>query len=426
MFVNSIYNEKFISNSYEQLRGPMRYQYSINIFVKFNDSFKLKTYNNSRAIYWALTKYTITNSNFDEEYQPIPTVLYNVANPSVRDNNLLRNKFICYPNDSECNEIYINQFDDLNYIGTYSYQSLINTLDSLYVDYNISLLLTDIQISCQSNNSKCVYDKSKPSIKLLANNQVEISCNVLFAQNIKFEPDVEILMNDCKDKETTIQIVDKNYLEISNLTSKNILTNILVFNLTTRCKKYFTKFDNNKLFECTLKPKENYFIKNSLKPELYIIKEYEKKTFSLNVEYGPEFVQLFVNNYNQTIISGSNRLINFSCPFISNPEATYYWKVADIKFNTNNSLVNYEYDKISNRRRLSQNEFIQSSMDYTILPNLEIGNYIFECKAKSFGLVENTSNIIKFHLNVLGNKNLFNKYIASIFLITFLILNNLR
>ena len=168
----------------EHARGPVRYQYSVNLLVKLNSTLRLQTFNNSRAIYWALTKYSANDASLG--LSPVPTPIYNVANPAIRNNQTIRSQFLCTPSDTECNQISVFRFNNFRYLGSYSYQSLINTLDSLYVDYNVSAAVEPIQMSveCAGGSSRCFLNSTSGENKLtvLANELVRVSCSILIGK----------------------------------------------------------------------------------------------------------------------------------------------------------------------------------------------------------------------------------------------------
>lgn len=388
-----------LNDQKEFARGPVRYQYSINLLARINSTLKIQTFNNSRAIYWAVAQYKSDFTSYDQT--PAPTAIYNVANPNIRSSADLKSQYVCGPSESECNQITIPSFNNLKYLGTYSYQSLINTLDSLYVDYNISAFISPIQVECDSCNV------SSSSIQLLANRQIKLSCSILIAQNSDFQPSVDFRFHSCLEMNRSVENVSGKYKNKLNISSDD--ANVVVYKLTKTCTREFDKYDHNTNFQCELIP----FMQSNLPIELQPTVSYEKLKLLLDVNYGPEYTQMSSYSFNQTALVSSNRFINFSCPFISNPDPIFYWRVAQVSYADNEtSSINTSDNNL--RRRLSETDFLQTGKEYSVPHNLDIGQYVFECKAETLGLINNTSNPVKFYLNIVPNPHLTKKGVVLI------------
>jgi hypothetical protein len=373
-------------NNHHMLTGPLRYQYSINILVKFNYSFHLKTFNNSQAIYWALTRYVSNNSSHNSN-SAITLPLFNVANKYIRENTTLSSEFDCYPSNTECNEIALPSFKDFRFLGSYSYQSFINTLDSLFVNFNVSTYRSSIEFGC--SNIDNVKDncsiKDNDKLTVLSNKKVQLSCSIIITQNAAFQPSIDFLFQECISTKEIIQDVSMQFL-------KNDAHDQLVWlKYTKSCIREFNIFDNNSTFSCELISRPNL----NLPRELALRQSYEKMSVNLDVHYGLQINDLS-NDYNKTALAGSLSSIHFSCPYESNPYPVYFWRLAKVNYDTGNTKTSD-----LNRRRLTTTNFLESTKDYAVPYNLEEGQYIFECVAKSLFNSINETKALKFHLSVL-------------------------
>lgn len=103
--------------------------------------------------------------------------------------------------------------------------------------------------------------------------------------------------------------------------------------------------------------------------------EIETMEVTLDVQYGPEKLNLVASEQNPTFIVGDSRTLK--CPFVGAPIA-YYWKALDAKDST----------EFSGAREL-------------VLPrNLAAGTYKYQCRAHVGGFVGNTTEMVLFTVTV--------------------------
>ena len=247
----------------EKLRSAVLYRYSINLFAKINSSLTLSTFGNSGPTHWKLIKYVNESSSTAKGgFKSISLPIYNISNPLIRSNQLIRKEFLCKPNDKICVRLIIPNMN-LKNMGTYSYQSIINNLDMLYVNYNISLFIKPIDIDCSTqnvtgksivSNSTCTYDQAKQSLSLPQGEILKVSCSALIAQNSIYDPavDLEFQTPTCLNSTVTREMVPLN---LSNLISNlNDNTNIVLYRITRTCIRQFTRSDPGYML-CKLVPK---------------------------------------------------------------------------------------------------------------------------------------------------------------------------
>jgi hypothetical protein len=408
------------SSSIEKARGPIHYKYSINLFSKINSSLTLTTFSNSGPTHWKLIKY-INESTSSKSLKSISLPLFNVSNPLIRSNQLIRKEFLCKPTDRICVRLIIPSIN-LKNIGTYSYQSLINNLDTLYVNYNISLLIEPITFNCSSINennstSKCNYNRTSQIMSFSSDYKIKINCSIVVAQNSDFEPAIDLTFNSilCANSNLTRVIIPHSSINMTNLsTSDN--TNIVLYKITRTCVRHFDKLEQHPV-ECKVVPKiDDSVIPIELTPQT---EAYDKLIVNLDQQYGPELDETQTNQ-NRTLIVGINDKIsvNFTCPFVSKPEANYYWRLAYVSYSNNLSdskrnrseVKNFPFSSrtsfialIKNRVKLTADEFTLREKIYSLPMNLEIGSYIVECKAESSGVIGKISESIRFQLNIIRN-----------------------
>jgi hypothetical protein len=446
--------------------GPVRYQYMFDLLVKEDTDLTLKTYNNSRAIYWAWSLNN-NNENIDSEILAAnelninnkPIIVYNVANPSIRENQTLVKMFKCEPNENECNQIQIKNMKE-NYLGTYSYQSLMpNTLDSLYIDYNITMIVTTsrilnqnggengaIEMKCSSTStgnkdsslaSFCELDQEKQQLSVLANKQIEIECSVKLAS--KSKPKIDNLNFDLKfDDQNVICLNSKRNIELfknNNQTEQQHYNNVYYYRLSRTCSIEFNQYEKRQSIDCELINLNQQQQQQSSSLPILNSNNYdltnEKTSIKLDIQYAPieqreqqpassffpsKASQILSTN-NITLISGTNKIINFTCPFMANPEPIFYWRIKNVNIssspiltstqndldnqNINKQVVNSPSQSIK-MQMTSSNEFSQMRRDYTLqVASLDTGLYTFECKSKVLGLVNHETQPIEFRLRII-------------------------
>jgi hypothetical protein len=367
------------------LSEPLRYHYSVNVLVKINDSLKFKTLNNSRAIYWAFTRYIYNNSNL---ITTITSPLFNVANSNIRNDLLTASQYNCFPNDIECNQITTPIFKDFSLVGSYSCQSLSNTLDSLFVDFNVSTYSSSIEFGCSYLNDpkeKC-SSLQHDTLTLDSNKIVELSCTIIIIQNSLFNPAVDFIFPKCRSTQTDIQDVTTNH------TTNHDKNRLYWLKYTKKCINEYSISYNNSTFFCELvsNPITNHH------PDLVKFKSHEKFSLNLNILFMPRILDPYYQN-NFTTFAGNIHNISFSCPYESNPYPIYYWRVAKVNYKSENIKLS-TYD----RRRLIITNFLESSKLFTVPDYLEEGHYEYECMVKNYVNSTEHSPAVKFYLEVLS------------------------
>lgn len=398
-----VQSDKFATpQSIKEARGPTRLFYSVNILGSLGSNLVLPTLNGSNIYYWLYTRYT--NYSYYEQQQnpqtPVsssPLPIYDVRNPNIR-NSTIKNLFSCLPSENECNQLSINNFD-IRSIGVYTGQS--SSKDYQFesrIDYNVSAYVLPLKIEC-SDSSVCNYNDSTQSLSVVHSQQQRIECTVLLAQNDIYPTSAELKIfsdlngEECANETTdVIQLPQSSVSEVFN--GSNYDTNVILFRLQKSCVRLFSKIEMNKSFTCVLAPKNQ-----SAPDELQRSTPYEKLPVKLDVQYGPEFALQQGQVFNRTLTVGSATTASFSCPYISNPEPNFYWRISSVTYNDAAATKppTSDTDNSINRRT----EFLLSSKEYTIPKNLEIGLYELECKAEVLGLIRTTSEPTKFYLNVI-------------------------
>ena len=201
----------------------------------------------------------------------------------------------------------------------------------------------------------------------------------------------------------------------------------------------------------------------------YIIHDFDltylQLNVSLNVQYAPELNQTLLNQ-NRTLIVGINdkMSVSFTCPYESKPSPTYYWRLSYVSYaktsSSDNEMLSLSTDKsdekehantldetiivkdqvtttatskskislktttkaklrtsskmprindgmINKRVRLSPDQYVKSDREYSLPMNLDIGTYVVECKAQTFGVVNKFSEPVRFQLNIIRKSFLF-------------------
>jgi hypothetical protein len=379
----------------QEARGPSRYSFVINLVVPLNGTMSLTTVNQSKAIYWALIRYTNDSAQTEERKSTVQ--IYNLANPLVR-NNKIKETFECVPNDTDCYRIVVRKFN-VSLVGVYSYQSFkdinnLNTVDTLNVDYNISTFIRPLSVDCAPVQT-CLFNETTGVLSVVHSTSVTFTCTSYIAQNDIFEPSVELKIRDDYEEcgggdETQYRRIPASSM-LGNTTSSGTSdnTNVILYKLTRKCTRSFSKSNRN--FKCELVPKMQ-----RVPMELQPTDAFDSAKLRLDVQYPAEYTATSTHRFNHTIIVNTSVVAAFSCPFDGNPSPQYEWRVA--------SVANKTADE--KRRRLDPTQFLSSSKEYTIPKDLDVGVYAFECRAKTLGLVDQYSDVVKFYLDVRGKRRL--------------------
>lgn len=386
----------------KEARGPNRFAYSVNLLVGLNSSVTITTLNQSKPIYWALAQ-RLTNSS-----SIMTTQLYLLGNPAIRQDPLLRSMYQCSPNETECHTMTVPTIK-LQSIGDYTYQSLINTLDSLYVDYNVSAWVQPLDFQCgttegvANNETLCSVNRTTGLVSVLGSSRVTVTCSILVAQNDIYEPQADVVIRsvedntECSDTESTQVRIIPSFLASSILSPLQPIgsapVNTVLYRLSRNCTRIFTKASLNSHLTCSLQPRAH--LQNP--PELRPTGPYTSLSMTMDVQYPPEYSAPPSLQFNRTmIVNSSSPAPVFTCPFESNPPPQFEWRVslAAVNATTSGGVA-------STRRRIDVTDFGTAGKDYVIPRDLEVGVYGFECRARTIGLVNKYSDTVKFYLNVI-------------------------
>lgn len=376
-------------------RGVSSAAYTINRLQAVNRTLELSTLNTENTLSWSLLRQTVDTFNSNGQIDPIRTRIYDIFNQALRDNQTIRNQFICLPNDSKCNRISVPGFD-ISTIGLYRTQSRDNNDLIETVDYNVGAYLP-LNMEC-ANETLCNYNSSTQTLSVISNSTVRLTCSVIIAQNDAYNVAGELVLasefygEECRGNTTITPLPDSAVQQNFNGANQNY--KVLMYKLTKSCSRSFSKQEVNKGYTCSLMPT------NQTGPtRLTITRSYENLPVKLDVQYGPEYVVSSTQIFNKTLIVGSSNLATFSCPFSGYPEPQYYWRVASVQINNQTSRM----DKTDRRVLTKTDEFLLSSREYTIPSNLQVGVYMFECKAQVLGIINQYSPRVSFYLTVLRN-----------------------
>lgn len=400
-----------------QARGPNRFVYSVNLLVGLNSTLSITTLNRSKPVYWALAQ-RLTNST-----STLTTQLYMLGQPEIRQNPVLRSTYQCSPNETECSTMTVNSVK-LNSIGDYSYQTFINTLDSLYVDYNVSAWVQPLDFQCggllgavvEANITntnpqpvQCAVNRTLGVVSVLGSSRVTVTCSILVAQNEMFDPQADVVIRsvedntECSDTDTTQVRVIPPFMASAILgplqSSSSGLTNsqpvnAVLYRLSRNCTRIFTKAALNSHLTCSLQPRAQ--MQNP--PELRPTSAYTSVSMIMDVQYAPEYSAPPSLNFNRTMfVNTSSPVPIFTCPFESNPPPQFEWRVSLVMVNSSQSAA----ASSPSRRRIDPTDFLTAGKDYIVQRDLDIGLYGFECRARTLGLVNKYSDTVKFYLNVI-------------------------
>lgn len=359
----------------------------VNILAQINSSylFPLVISQNERVSLWRLARQTPQSYKLNDQNAVDSLPIYVPGLPRTQN---ISNMYNCVPSEQNCNQLRIPNFD-VSQVGSYSFRiDAANFLSTKTFQFNVSGLLNQIKMECMvSNGSQCQLNQNVLSV--LADQAVSIGCSVDVVQNDDYPLSAQInLVSDSYGEEC--MGINSNLKKINNTMGFTSNYNMIFSKLSKSCSRTFGINDSNKKYSCLLNPTPI----SSTESVLYQYNQtYQTMSVVLDVQYGPDATlpispipQSYYYLFNKTIMIGSQT--NFTCPFNGNPTPNYYWRVAYSSANGNDSLS-------------QSSDFSLSSQDYTISRNLQVGSYIFECKAQVMGLVNNYSQTIQFSLNVI-------------------------
>jgi hypothetical protein len=218
---------------------------------------------------------------------------------------------------------------------------------------------------------------SSNTLSVIADQPVLISCGVDFVRNDDYLIPAKVVLKT--DSYEDCMMDSSSFTPSNNTFGFSSSFNMIMTRMTKTCSRTFNGgYYPPKTYTCLINsiPSNNAVYQP--------IATYQTLIYSLDVQYGPDPTRI-LQSYNKTIMVGSQT--NFSCPFIGNPTPNFYWRIA--------------YSPASNMNDSQSTDFSLGSQDYTVSRNLQVGSYVFECKAQVLGLLNNFSEPVQFYLNVI-------------------------
>ncbi len=290
----------------------------------------------------------------------------------------LASTYVCLPNDTICTQIQIPNFD-VSQVGSYKLLTVDSNYDpSFQYQFNVSAFLNQVSLSCSSSNgTACSMNMSSNTLSVIADQPVLISCGVDFVKNDDYLIPAKVVLKT--DSYEDCMMDSSSFTPSNNTFGFSSSFNMIMTRMTKTCSRTFNGgYYPPKTYTCLINsiPSNNAVYQP--------IATYQTLIYSLDVQYGPDPTRI-LQSYNKTIMVGSQT--NFSCPFIGNPTPNFYWRIA--------------YSPASNMNDSQSTDFSLGSQDYTVSRNLQVGSYVFECKAQVLGLLNNFSEPVQFYLNVI-------------------------
>lgn len=363
----------------------------VNLIAQVNSSFQfpLVIKPNNRVSLWLLARQTIQSYKANDPNLVDSLPIYYPG--MVRSSNLT-SAFNCLPSEDNCQQIRIPTFD-ITQVGVYSFRfDSANFLTTTKFQFNVSALASSIRLDCFSSNASCQYNPATNVISVLADQSVSISCGVDVVQNddYPFSAHFKLMADtyeDCLGQNSTLARFSSSIPNTSNY-------NLLYSRLNKTCLTKFSIQDSNKKYSCLLNPTP---VSSTETASYQPTQTYQTFSATLDVQYGPDptlplnpIPKSYEYLFNKTIMVGTQT--NFTCPFNGNPTPNYYWRIVSSSVSGSASAN----DSLS-----KSTDFSLSSQDYTISRNLQVGSYVFECKAQVGGLVNNYSQTIQFSLTII-------------------------
>ncbi len=388
-----------------EARGPSNIEYDVNILTKLNSNyvFPLVIGQDERTNLWLLSQQTPATFNTPDK-TPNTFAIYDPR--SLPRNTSVAERFACLPSERTCNQLSIKNFD-ISDIGVYTFRfDSSNYLTMKTFSFNVSAYFDQIEIGCSNltNDSMCSYNKTTQTLSVLANSPVSLSCGIQVVQNdnypisAQFDFIHEVNGIDCMEN-TSVNSFNGNLSTLTN--PNNSKYNVIIKKLSKNCNRTFTKQDSSKSYSFQLNP-----VVRTPQPASYEqTKTYESLDIKLDVQYGPDptlplnpIPQSSNDLFNKTQMVGyENVKQKFICPFIGNPQPIYYWRVVSV--NTNESIQNPKLITLPTSEEFTMSD----SQEFPIPTDLQVGKYVFECKAKVNGMIGKFSSTIRFNLNVIRN-----------------------
>ena len=363
----------------------------INILAKLDHpyTFQPVMLSGETPNFWVLSRTDVNNTRIDT------SILYYYKIKSR--NQSIIDEYACVPSEDNCGQLSIPSVGTKN-LGYYSFR--VDTPDLLLTKnflYNVSAYQS-IDLECQNGTDgpSCYYNRSTQTLSVAVDRPTKIICSVPIIQNDNLPISAQINFNseyngeECADHSSIVQS------SASPLDAPQEHYNVIHKQLTKNCTRTFRMQEAGSSYTCQMNPTKPSGLEN---PSYQMNQSYQSLVVKIDLQYGPDPTQPLDNipQYltNKTLISGLGSQASFSCPFVGNPTPNFYWRVVSVEIDNNTNVL-------SNNRRLftPTNESFLSSHDYTIPRDLEVGNYVFECKAQVLGLLQQFSQPVLFNLRV--------------------------
>ena len=369
----------------------------INILAKLGERylFPAVMLSGESPTFWILSRFVANLNKIDAS-----TLYHYRIKPR---NQSLMNEYACVPSEDNCGQLYIANIAVQN-LGFYSFR--VETSDLLVTKnflYNVSAY-DPIQLECLSQNGRsCIFDQSTQTLSVAVDQPATIQCSVPIVQNDNHPISAQVNFysefngEECRDTSSTIEPFSYDKFNSLNNGYKLITKRIV-----KSCTHVFRREESTRSYTCQMNPTPASGVES---PLYQWNNTYQSLAVKIDLHFGPDPTQPLDNlpGYlvNKTFITGSSPQASFSCPFVGNPSPNYFWRVVSVQIENNTSLLS------SKRRVLTPtNESFLSSQDYSIPRDIELGHYVFECKAQVLGLMNQFSQPVLFYLRVDRNYNL--------------------
>jgi hypothetical protein len=382
---------------------------NINFLTRLNSSVNFPATSDDAITLWILNRQTRVSYQTQNSSQADRLLIFREGRS--RNQSLLE-KYQCQPSDEQCSRLLVKNFD-LRDVGVYSSNSLSANLQKTTVTtYNVSAYAMPFAFGCDSAQTSsqfprvCSFNVTRQVVSLLPNQLIQFTCSVYVVQNDDYPLSAQLKHmsssgEECANSPTTITRLSAANLDSMFYTNvSNDMYNLVLLQLSKNCTRSFKREEINTVYSCSLEPTP---ISPNENAQLQRNTTYERLDAVLDIHYGPNMDTTPGLVFNKTLITGTTRT-SFKCPFNGNPTPVYFWRVSSVQ-------INNKTTKSTNKRILTAtSEFFQSTQEYTVPDNLEVGTYEFECKAQVLGLINSTSAPVKFYLSIICMTAIFNYF----------------
>jgi hypothetical protein len=382
---------------------------NINFLARLNSSVTFPPTSDDPISIWILNRQTKVSYQTQNSTQADRLLIFREGRS--RNQSLLE-KFQCQPSEEQCSRLLVRNFD-LRDVGVYTSNSLsVNLQKTTITTYNVSAYAMPFDFGCDSAQSSslssssssqitgrastCAFNATRQVVSLVPNQLIQFTCSVYVVQNDDYPLSAQLKHmsssgEECANSPTVITRLSAANLDtMFYANASNDIYNLVLLQLTKNCTRSFKREEINTVYSCSLEPTA---ISPNENAQWQRNTTYERLDAVLDIHYGPNMDTTPGIVFNKTLITGTART-SFKCPFNGNPTPIYFWRVSSVQFNNKT--------KSTNKRLLTAtNEFFQSTQEYTVPDNLEVGTYEFECKAQVLGLINSTSAPVKFYLSII-------------------------